>query len=71
MKTVKCKFTIATQYVKSEYSEEQEVQVESDATQDEIDDAVNEAYSEWLNNHNYGGVQILEVVDEPDEDEED
>ncbi len=57
--TKKFKFTIATQYVRSAYSEEIELEFDDDATESEIDSEVDNAYSDWLSNHNYGGVEAV------------
>jgi hypothetical protein len=60
MKIVKCKFSIATQYVKSSYSEHVKIEVEDDATEQEIEQEVEETYRNWLEEHNYGAWSIIE-----------
>jgi hypothetical protein len=54
------KFTIATQYVRSAYSEEIELEFDDDATESEIDSEVDTVYNEWLSEHNYGGIEAVD-----------
>ena len=55
----KVKFSIATQYIKSSYEEEQELEFDDDATEEQITKEIEQIYSEWLATHNYGGWQII------------
>lgn len=55
----KVKFSIATQYIKSSYEEEQELEFDDDATEEQITKEIEQIYSEWLTTHNYGGWQII------------
>lgn len=54
MITKKFKFSIATNYINSEWSEEIEIQFEDDATEQEIEDEVNQIYTDWLFEKNQG-----------------
>lgn len=54
MITKKYKFSIATPYIKSEWSEEVELEFDDDLSEDEIDDQVSEIYSDWLFRKNGG-----------------
>jgi len=55
MITRKFEFSIATNYINSDWTEEVELQFADDATEQEIEDEVNEIYIEWLNEKNQGG----------------
>lgn len=55
MITKKFKFSIATNYINSEWSEEVELQFADDVTEEEIENEVNEIYTEWLFEKNQGG----------------
>lgn len=57
--TRKYKFTIATQYVRSGYTEEKEIEFDDDCTEDEIEEQVCEVYNQWLNENNYGGFEAV------------
>lgn len=59
MITRKYTFSIATKYVNSEWSEVVEFQFDDDATEGEIEDQVNELYTEWIFQQNYGGFTEL------------
>lgn len=56
----KYKFSIATTYVKSEYSQIMELEFEDDDTEQEIEEQVNQIYTEWLFNNNHGGYLQIE-----------
>lgn len=68
MKKVTAKFSIATTYVRSDYSEEQEFEFDDDASDDEIEEEICSAYETWLSNHNYGGWSITNTETIPDEE---
>ena len=55
MITRKFQFSIATNYIRSEWSEEVELQFEDDETEEEIENTVNEIYTQWLFENNQGG----------------
>lgn len=61
MITKKFKFSIGTMYINSTVTEIVELQFDDDATDDEIDDQVNEVYTEWLFERNTGS--YVEVKD--------
>ena len=54
MITKKFRFSIATNFVRSEWTEDVELQFDDDATPDEIISQVDEIYSEWLFDKNRG-----------------
>ncbi len=59
MITRKYKFSIATAYINSEWSEVVELEFDEDASEEDIEEQVNEIYQEWVNEKNYGSwVQI-------------
>jgi hypothetical protein len=59
MITRKYKFSIATVYINSEWSEVVELEFDEDASEEDIEEQVNEIYQEWVNEKNYGSwVQI-------------
>ena len=60
MKVIKFKFSIATNYINSEWSEEVELHFDDDATEEEIENEVNEIYAEWLVEKNQGGWTAVE-----------
>ena len=51
------KFTIATNNIGSEYSQKVVLDFDEDATEEDIENQVSEAYTEWLNEHNCGGYE--------------
>jgi hypothetical protein len=53
--TRKFNFSIATTYIRSEWKEVVELEFDDDATEEEIEKEVEEAYQLWLYEHNYGG----------------
>ena len=55
MKAIKFNFSIETCYVNSKSCEIIELQFDDDATEEEIEKEVEEIYTEWLFEHNYGG----------------
>lgn len=59
MITRKFSFSIATNYIRSEWKEEVELEFEDDATEEEIEDEVSAYYQEWLNENNHGGFSQL------------
>ena len=61
MKKIKFEFRIATNYINSEWSEDVEIQFAEDATETEIEDQVNEIYTEWLFEKNQGGWNIVSL----------
>jgi hypothetical protein len=64
MKTKKVKFTIATNYVNSAWSETLEFTFDDDETDSEIESQIDEFYSDWLSEKNYGGWSIIEDLTE-------
>lgn len=54
MITKKFRFSIATNFVRSEWTEDVELQFDDDATPDEINSQVDEIYTEWLFDKNSG-----------------
>lgn len=52
---VKYKFSVGTHYVRSTVNEEVEVDVEDDATEEEIEDAAEQAWIDWMNQKINGG----------------
>jgi len=54
MITKKFRFSIATNFVRSEWTEDVELQFDDDATPDEIISQVDEIYAEWLFDKNRG-----------------
>lgn len=53
-------FTLSTNKVGSEQSEIMDFEFDDDASQYEIEDEVNNAYSEWMSENNYGGYSEIE-----------
>ena len=53
------KFTIETNYINSEWSQKVELQFEDDASEEEIEQQVNELYTEWLFENNCGGYFLI------------
>ena len=50
----KYRFSIATTYINSEWYEDVELEFDEDLTEDEIEQQVNDIYTEWLFEKNYG-----------------
>lgn len=55
------KFSIATQYVKSEHSVTKTIELDDDLSESEIEEQVSELYQEWLSEVNYGGYAIIKT----------
>lgn len=54
------KFSIATSLIPSDCVEVKELQFDDDATEEEIEEQVNEIYSEWVSAKNYGTWTAIE-----------
>lgn len=54
MITKKFRFSIATNFVRSEWTEDVELEFDDDTTPDEIISQVDEIYTEWLFDKNRG-----------------
>jgi len=61
MITRKYRFSIATTYIQSEYSQVMELQFDDDETEEEIEQQVDEIYTQWLFEHNQGGYRLIEI----------
>jgi len=58
MKTINVTFQISTRYVGSEMKEEIELLVPEDATEDQLDEILREAFEEWVWESTDGGWKI-------------
>lgn len=56
----KFKFSIATNYINSEWSEEVELRFDDGTSEEEIEVQVNEVYTEWMSKKNQGGWVSIE-----------
>lgn len=56
----KFKFSIATNYINSEWSEEVELRFDDGTSEEEIEVQVNEVYTEWMSEKNQGGWVSIE-----------
>lgn len=56
----KYRFSIATTYIQSEYSQVMELQFDDNDTEEEIEQQVDEIYTQWLFEHNQGGYSLIE-----------
>lgn len=54
MASRKFEFCIATSKIGSEVKKEVDIDLEDDLTEEEVDNAVNEIYQEWLSANNTG-----------------
>ena len=61
MITRKFKFSIATNYINSECSEDVVLHFDDDATEQQIEDEANQIYTEWLFENNHGS--LTEIKD--------
>ena len=57
----KYRFSIATTYIQSEYSQVMELQFDDNDTEEEIEQQVDEIYTQWLFEHNQGGYRLIEI----------
>lgn len=57
---IRVEFSIATNRVGSEEKEVVELEFLNNETEEQIEDAIQESYLEWLGEHNRGGYYILD-----------
>lgn len=61
MKIITVEFKIATKYLKSEHSEERIFEFDSEESDNDINETIDQAYQIWLERHNQGGWDITNV----------
>jgi len=59
MRTLNVEFTMSLNLVGCTKEDIVQIDVEDDATDEEIDEIINEEYTQWLFDQNQGGYQIL------------
>ena len=60
MKTIKVKFVLAISLVGCQIEDIVSIDVEDDATPDEIDNEITEEYSNWVHENNQGYFEIID-----------
>ncbi len=60
MKTIKVKFVLAISLVNCKVEDIVSINVEDDATSDEIDNKITEEYSNWVHENNQGYFEIID-----------
>lgn len=60
MKTIKVKFYVSTNYVGSAVEEIVEIEVDEDASENEIESDIQAAYEDWLSNNTEREWTIIE-----------
>lgn len=64
MKTIKARFTLSIGFVGAKHEDIVEIQVEEDATKEEIEEEINEEWERWAMNYIDGGAEIIEEDEE-------